>query len=778
MLLKIFKKDVKRNYIILSILFFFMTLSVVLVSSGTFMIHELYTSVNEFFEKSEVPHVVQMHAGAIDEKAIESFSSENLYVKNYQLSRMLSIGNQEILFKGEKSNTSIMDLSFVKQNKSFDFLLDTENNIVPIEENRIGVPVYYKERMNLKVGDTITVQKGDYKKDFEIQYFLRDAQMNAPIISSKRFLINPLDYEVVEENNENVEYLIEFMLTDTERIEVFKKQYTDASLPSKGPMVDSSLFKIMNALSDGIIAVVIIFVSLLLMAIALLCIRFSIITTLEEDFESIGAMKTIGFQYAFIKRIYHFKYIIISILATILGYLLSFYINPILTRNISLYMGSSIPSALSYVFPLIGSILIMFMMILFCGIIINRFKKVSPVATLQISKTNGSQGKRLWSASSLKFFSKLPTNAFLAMKDVFMRSKMYALLALILVICLLIVLIPFNFLTTLSDPSFTAYMGIGESDIRVDIQNTDDGYSYYQEVLKTIEKDPGVEKVSGYVTSQYEVLNGDGYYEGLNIEVGDFSDFPIKLLKGRMPNQQNEIALSKLNADSLEVDVDDSITINSNGEEKCIKVSGIYQDITNGGKTAKGILPIRENHIMWQTISIDLDKSVNLDEKIIELDQRFPSIKVTGIEGYIEETFKETIKQVTTVIKFSITIALALLVLITSLFTKMILIKDQYEISILRSIGISKKNIIIQYILRIIMVSFVALVIASVIGNTYGASIVSLLMSFLGASKIDFIINPIMVYLKIPLGYMAVISCVVFIVTRSIKNIKVNQVFN
>src|SRR6056297_2786278 len=114
MLLKIFKKDVKRNYIILSILFFFMTLSVVLVSSGTFMIHELYTSVDEFFEKSDVPHVVQMHAGVIDEKAIEQFSSENPYVKDYQLSRMLSIGNQEIFFKGEKSNTSIMDLSFVK----------------------------------------------------------------------------------------------------------------------------------------------------------------------------------------------------------------------------------------------------------------------------------------------------------------------------------------------------------------------------------------------------------------------------------------------------------------------------------------------------------------------------------------------------------------------------------------------------------------------------------------------------------------------------------------
>lgn len=778
MLLKIFKKDVKRNYIILSILFFFMTLSVVLVSSGTFMIHELYTSVDEFFEKSDVPHVVQMHAGAIDEKSIERFSSKNHYVKDYQLSRMLSIGNQEILFKGEKSNTSIMDLSFVKQNKSFDFLLDTENNIVPIKEDHIGVPVYYKERMDLEVGDMIKVQNGSYNKEFKIQYFLRDAQMNAPIISSKRFLINPLDYEVVSENFENVEYLIEFKLTDTEKIEVFKKQYTDAALPSKGPMVDRSLFKIMNALSDGIIAVVIIFVSLLLMAIALLCIRFSIITTLEEDFESIGAMKTIGFQYSFIKRIYHFKYIFISILATILGYFISFQINPILTKNISLYMGSGVPTLLSYVFPLLGSILIMILMILFCGIIINRFKRVSPVATLQMAKTNGSQGKSLWSASSLKFISKLPTNAFLALKDIFVRSKMYSLLALILVICLLIVLIPFNFLTTLSDPSFTAYMGIGESDIRVDIQNSDDGYRYYQKVLKTIEKDTGVEKVSGYVTSQYEVLNSDGYYEGLNVEVGDFRDFPIKMLNGKMPNEENEIALSKLNADGLDVGVEDNITVDINGEEKNIKVTGIYQDITNGGKTAKGILPIRENHIMWQTISIDLDKSVNLDEKIIELNQRFPSIKVTGIERYIEETFKETIKQVTTVIKFSITIALALLVLITSLFTKMIVIKDQYEISILRSIGLSKKNIIIQYILRIIMVSLVAIVIASVIGNTFGASIVSLLMSFLGASKIDFIIDPIMVYLKIPLGFMAVISCVVLIVTQSIKNIEVNQVFN
>ena len=778
MLLKILKKDVIRNYIILSILFFFMTLSVVLVSSGTFMIHELFSSVNGFFEKSEVPHVVQMHAGDVDPKAIENFAIENEFVKAYQLSKMLSINNQDILFKGQKSSSNIMDISFVQQNKSFDFLLNSKNETETVERNHIGVPVYYKERMNLNVGDTVTLQKNAFRKDFVIQYFLRDAQMNAPIISSKRFLINPLDYEVVEENFKNKEYLIEFMLTDIEKMEVFKKQYSDASLPSKGPMVDSSLFKIMNALSDGIIAVVIIFVSLLLMAIALLCIRFSIITTMEEDFESIGAMKTIGFQYSYIKKIYHFKYIFIAIIATIIGYLLSFQVNPILTKNITLYMGNSMTSLFSYVLPMIGSISIMFMMIFFCGLIINRFKKISPVETLQISKSTGNKKKPLWNGLSVKNLNKLPLNIFLALKDVLIRIKMYSLLGVILMICLLIVLIPYNFLTTLSDSSFTAYMGIGESDIRIDIQNTDDGYNQYQKVLKAMEKDPDVKKVTGYVTSQYEVLNSEGYYEGLNVEVGDFSDFPLKLLKGEMPNQQNEIALSKLNANSLEVKVDDYITININGEDESIQVTGIYQDITNGGKTAKGTFDIKTNHIMWQTISLDLNETVDLKEKIIDINKTFPSIKVTGIENYIEETFEETIKQVTKVINFSGIIAASLLILITSLFTKMIITKDQYEISILKSIGLSKKDIINQYILRIIMVSVIAIVIASVIGNTFGASIVSLLMSFLGASKIKFIINPIMVYLKIPLGFLIVVSCVAFVGTQSIKKVEVNRVFN
>lgn len=35
-------------------------------------------------------------------------------------------------------------------------------------------------------------------------------------------------------------------------------------------------------------------------------------------------------------------------------------------------------------------------------------------------------------------------------------------------------------------------------------------------------------------------------------------------------------------------------------------VSGIYQDVTNGGKTAKAILPMEMEQVIWFTVNINL----------------------------------------------------------------------------------------------------------------------------------------------------------------------------
>lgn len=69
-----------------------------------------------------------------------------------------------------------------------------------------------------------------------------------------------------------------------------------------GPTVTYGLFKTMNALSDGMMIAVILLVSALVVAIAFMCIRFTLLAKIEDDYREIGVMKAIGLSVSDIKR--------------------------------------------------------------------------------------------------------------------------------------------------------------------------------------------------------------------------------------------------------------------------------------------------------------------------------------------------------------------------------------------------------------------------------------------------------------------------------------------
>ena len=85
---------------------------------------------------------------------------------------------------------------------------------------------------------------------------------------------------------------------------------------------------------------------------------------------------------------------------------------------------------------------------------------------------------------------------------------------------------------------------------------------------------------------------------------GELSAFPLTYLQGRQPLKNDEIALSVLNADSLQKKIGERITLVTNGHETQRTVTGIYQDVTNGGKTAKAISQPFPQSALWKTIQI------------------------------------------------------------------------------------------------------------------------------------------------------------------------------
>lgn len=80
-------------------------------------------------------------------------------------------------------------------------------------------------------------------------------------------------------------------------------------------------------------------------------------------------------------------------------------------------------------------------------------------------------------------------NLFLGLKDVYGRFTMFGLLFFVFVICLFIILVPVNILNTLQSPRFISYMGVGQSDMRIDLQPSDQIEKRFNELITTLNKD-------------------------------------------------------------------------------------------------------------------------------------------------------------------------------------------------------------------------------------------------------------------------------------------------
>ena len=768
LVVKMLRKDFLRKKSVTIVVFAFMFLSAWLVAGGSNLIVELSNALNSLFVTAHVPHFVQMHAGEVDQAEIDRWAAANNLVKAQQTAEMMTIDGAS-MYLGDSptaEENSIMDISIVQQNDAFDFLLDLDNQIIQVSPGEIAVPIYYMQEKQLKIGDNVRISNLPFEMKFTIVAFVRDAQMNPAIIHSKRFVVHAQDYAGLAGHFQEKEYLIEFLLIDAGRVDDFSAAYLSSTLPKKGPALDAMLFRTVNALTDGIVAGVVILLSLLLIIIAILCLRFTMSATIEEDFREIGVMKAIGIAQADIKRVYLSKYIAMGMLASLLGYLASLASHRYLAANILLYIGHASKSLLQYAIPVMAAASIALMVVLACLVILRRLNRITAVEALR----SGSMGESL---KNMKFLglrqSRVPdVNIFLGLRDVVQRFRMFALLCFVFFFGACIVIIPIHFLTTMTSPTFIAYMGIGKSDIRIDLRQSEQ--IVFDNMIATIANDPEVERFAPMVTSQFKMVQSNGEVEVINIETGDFTLFPLDYLDGTSPQNEDEIALSYLKAKDMDKGVGDPVTLLVNAQEQTLSVSGIYQDVTSGGRTAKAVLPFDPENALWYTINLDLKSPDKINEKVGEYSTAFALARVTDLEGYVAQTLGNTISQLQKVTLIAVVAGLLVSVLMTALFLKMLIARDASQIAIMKSLGFSLRNIRVQYLTKTLFLLAIGILLGTIFANTGGQRLVSMLWSFIGAAQISFIIDPLQAYLLLPLLLMLTVSITTLISIVGIKD--------
>lgn len=758
-------KDIMRNKVVTLTILTFIAISAMLLSLTSILAIHLFGSIDTLMQTAKTPHFMQMHSGTVDKDKLEEFADTTEIVDEFQVFPFLGIESEKIVVEGKSLVGTLQDNGFCTQSKAFDFLLDLEGNLVSPQEGELYAPVFYSKDGVIKQGDTIEING----VSFTVAGFVRDSQMNSALAYSKRFVISEIDYTKLEPFGA-VESLIEFRLNDIEKIGSFEAAYSAAGLPANGPVLTWSLFRMLSAISDGMMIAVVLLISILVILIALFCIRFTLLAKIEEDYKEIGTMKAIGMRLSDIKSIYLATYGALAAVGCLLGFALSLLFYAPLLSGIRLNFGDSKNSSTAFLCGILGVILLFGLILFYVNINLRRFRSISAAEAIRfgISEKAGRTG--MLSLAKNKFLS---TNFFLGISDVLARKRLYGTLLVVVMLGAFIIIVPQNLYHTISSENFVTYMGVGRCDLRVDIQQNGDIVDKTKQVEDYVMSDEEVSDFTVLTTKTFGTKLKDGTTENIKVEFGDHKVFPVAYAEGRMPQSEQEIALSSLNAEEWGKRVGDTITLLTTDGEKTLTVCGIYSDITNGGKTAKAVFSDEGVDAAWSIVCVGFSDSTKKSAKLTQYQKQFDFARVSSIDDYISQTFGQTLRSVRTASFVAVCVAIAVILLVSLLFLKLLMAKDAYSIAVIKAIGYTNADLKWQFTWRILSVLTVGIILGTILAGTLGEQIAAMAISSFGAAAFRFVVNVPATYLLCPLVLLLTTMIAVAVGTKKIGQISI-----
>lgn len=739
MIKKLIGNDIKQNRLSAGAAVFFMTISSMLFALTVLLLSGLLGAVDSLMDLAQVPDYMQMHSGleGMEEEEISRFAQEHKEVKEWQISPFLNLDNSRLRLGGISLGDSTQDNGLAMQGEKFDYLLDMENKIPEVKQGEVYVPAGYRSRYNLQAGDMMTFGN----ETLVIAGFLRDAQMNSMMASSKRFLVNKADYENMRRlENTQEEYLIEFLLHEGTDISAFSTAYGEAGLAANGPAVTRPLIRQISALSDGTMIFIIFLVSVGVLLISILCIRFMLLLQMERDRQEVGMLKILGIGKGEIRRIYFAKYLLFSVCGAGAGLFAAFLLKaPLEKQTRELYgaaPGGIGTALLSLTAVLVGEGIIL----LFVRGFLKKTAQISPLEALILT-----QEKKTGKGQSL-------------------------LIGLVAAACTFMAVLPQNLYNTMSAPGFITYMGVGESELRMDVRQTEDIDKVTKELADALEKDGQVEKFSVLRTMSCTAVLENGRRSNLMVEAGDHSIFPVSFQEGTLPMEENEIALSSMNGEELGLSVGDKLCLWHQGREKVYTVCGIYSDITNGGKTAKVYGTGDESPVVWSVLCVSLKESAAKEQWM----ERYRQIgaDVTDIGDYVKNTYGQTLEQTQLASRVSAGAALSVIGVVTMLFIRLIVEKNRYLISLHKALGFTAMDMKRVYFGKGMLPAVIGVAAGLLTGTVWGENLCGIMMKLFGGDGFRFVIDPVKSLLMTPACILTTAAAAVWIGVSEIKNVK------
>ena len=188
----------------------------------------------------------------------------------------------------------------------------------------------------------------------------------------------------------------------------------------------------------------------------------------------------------------------------------------------------------------------------------------------------------------------------------------------------------------------------------------------------------------------------DGSSLSLPVETGDLEAFPVTCDKGRLPEKENELALSVLAARELNLEPGDTLQLEDQPEP--FVISGLYSDITNGGKTAKGLHLETEQDPVWTVGYVSLKYSADPQSWMESMSGA--GISVTSIREYVRQTYAQTLHQLDLAAQLAAFTGLFITAVVMFLAIRLSIQQNRATLSLKKALGFTTGQLKREWFLR------------------------------------------------------------------------------
>ncbi len=760
MLFRILKKDLKRKKVMNAILLCFILLATMFVASGISNVVSVMNGTDSYLDKAGIGDYVVISMGADSKASIDEILHEMESIRDYRI--------EPVVF-GEKSNLKDMHGEKLEAKNSVIYqsiedsrlkFFDKENKqITQIKPGHAYATGDFMEKNHLQPGDKIRITHNSISFMVTLDGMAKDALLGSSMMGNSRFLFHREEIEkLLSDETIYNGYQGQISYIDL-KDEAGVSEIASAISQAPGIMFSGarSLIK-MCYVMDMIVAFTMLILSICLIIVSFVVLKFSITFTIFEEFREIGVMKAIGISNFKIRSLYLTKYLMLAVIGAFVGFFVSIPFSDLLLRSVSSNMVLEADN--HFLLSVLGAILVVIVILLYAFRCTKLVKKSSPIDAIR----SGQTGERYKKSPFRLVKSHGSIGFFMAVNDVFSAPKRYMTIITTFFLCTLFVLVFVNVSSTMRSDTFITTFGT-----RSDLYYTD-----LTEAMSCMNPD-GRKQIEEYFAKTEVLFKKNGMPAKLCVETQykykvhfDGKDYSIscqqgihtkasayEYINGVVPQNKNEIAITPTVSKLTGAKLGDTVTIDFGKETLDCVVVAYFQSMNQLGEVirlhedAPTDFTYIANVMSYQIDFDDHPSAKEIEVRKEKIKKLFDNEKVMNATEYCDDCMgaASTMESVQYLL-LGITLIVVLLVCI--LMERSFLADEKSQIAVLKAMGFGNRRVMEWQMIRFGIVTLVAVLLAAICSIPATYLIGNPIFGMMGAGKVAYVIRPWKIFFLYP----------------------------